>query len=74
MGVGLCSGVGADEALLAGPVVPADDEAGFPPSEQAASNPTIIIASKHPFTERKVRAILKVWHTEKSRYRMLLLD
>jgi hypothetical protein len=55
----LCSGVGDGAELLAEPVVPADDEAVFPPSEQAASSPTRIIASKHPFTERKVCAILE---------------
>jgi hypothetical protein len=57
--VGLCAGVGDGGALLTGPVVPADDEAVFPPSEQAASTPTMMIVSKHPFTERKI-AILKV--------------
>jgi hypothetical protein len=54
---GLCSGVGDDGALLAGPVVPADDEAVFPPPEQAASTPTMIIASKHLFTESRSCAI-----------------
>ena len=37
-----------------------DDELVFPPSEQAASSPTRIIVSKHPFTERKIFAILEV--------------